>query len=186
MKNKYYLLKFQEDWADEFDISAIACFTEEEFEEWKETLLIDITEEEVPKYKEWRKRLKKADKELEKAEKEHHKVWASRMDALKDHKLVGKDAEWLKSHAKYEKAQDIYSDTLDWMDADCILYTYLGNYGEGFFDIDRGIYHGELYAKELIDSGLIYVEEVSEDFYRDFHKHALDSVSLCNIFILDY
>lgn len=32
---KYYLLKFNEDYADEHDVPALACFTEDEFEEWK-------------------------------------------------------------------------------------------------------------------------------------------------------
>lgn len=32
----YYLLTFNEDWADEHNVPALACMTEEEFESWKE------------------------------------------------------------------------------------------------------------------------------------------------------
>lgn len=32
----YYLLTYNEDWADEHNVPALACMTEEEFESWKE------------------------------------------------------------------------------------------------------------------------------------------------------
>lgn len=31
---KYFLLTFNEDWADEHDVPALACFNENEYEEW--------------------------------------------------------------------------------------------------------------------------------------------------------
>lgn len=37
MSDKYYLLTFEEDWADEHDVPALACFTEEEFNKWKQS-----------------------------------------------------------------------------------------------------------------------------------------------------
>jgi hypothetical protein len=32
---KYFLLTFDENWADEHDVPALACFTEAEYEEWQ-------------------------------------------------------------------------------------------------------------------------------------------------------
>lgn len=34
-KRKYYLMTFNEDWADEHDVPALECMDEELFEEWK-------------------------------------------------------------------------------------------------------------------------------------------------------
>jgi hypothetical protein len=31
---KYYLLTFNEDWADEHDVPALACFTEDQYNNW--------------------------------------------------------------------------------------------------------------------------------------------------------
>ena len=33
---KYYLLTFNEDWADEHNVPALACFTEEQYNKWLE------------------------------------------------------------------------------------------------------------------------------------------------------
>lgn len=44
-KMKYYVLTFCEDWADEFNVPAIECFTEDEFNQWKETSLMEEIDE---------------------------------------------------------------------------------------------------------------------------------------------
>lgn len=36
---KYYLLTFNEDWADEHNVPALACMNEKEFEKWSKTKL---------------------------------------------------------------------------------------------------------------------------------------------------
>ena len=33
---KYYLLTFNQDWADEHNVPALACFTEEQYQQWLE------------------------------------------------------------------------------------------------------------------------------------------------------
>ena len=33
--SEYYLLTFNEDWADEHNVPALACMTEEQYEKWK-------------------------------------------------------------------------------------------------------------------------------------------------------
>lgn len=37
MEKKYYLLTFNEDWADEHNVPALTCFNREQFEEWKKS-----------------------------------------------------------------------------------------------------------------------------------------------------
>lgn len=33
-KKKFYLLTFNQDWGDEHDVPALACFTQKQFDEW--------------------------------------------------------------------------------------------------------------------------------------------------------
>jgi hypothetical protein len=115
--NKYYLLKFKEDYGDEFDVPALNCFTEEQYNQWLE----------LP------------------------------CGVLKP-----------------ERDKNNYILEL------CYIHAYLGNYCDGFNEM----FYGYSQMKEMVGD-IVTVDEVSEEFYNQFHKSKLNRLSLCNVFDID-
>lgn len=161
----FYLLTFNENWADEHNVPALACFNEEQFQNWKQTEILELDQEyeikleifneKYNKYENWVKFLKSKD------------LWTKKRDEWPEEYRNLVSPQYTGSWQKPKKG---------------ISYIYhgLGNGGEGFKE-KFGDYET---PNELIDDGIVTVTEVSEDFYTTFNKQHLYDLSLCNIFKL--
>lgn len=152
---KYYLLTFNEDWADEHRVPALQCFNEKEYNQWLETKI----SEENPDYEEELK-------EYKELQKKYVKFW-------EETKLKKSTPDYLKWYAE-NYVHRIYEP----IQYTSILFAYLGNSGDGFGDS----FNKFLYAKELVENGIVKVVEVTEEFFNIFHKAGLAELSLCNVF----
>jgi len=102
---KYKLLTFNVNWADEHNVPALECMTEEEYNKWRDLPIND----------------------------------------------------------------DSYEGE---------IYCRLGNSGEGFDEY----FEGYTDRGELVDSGMVSIHTVTEEFYNTFKLTNLSRLSLCNIF----
>jgi len=171
--NKYYLLTFNQDWADEFDVPALACMNEENYNKWLKTPSGEIN----PNY----------EKLLEKKEaldKEWNDFW----------NLLKKKGYTLNGTANTSKIPKDDTDTLALEKSirakghlilpnkvESKIRAYLGNSGECFEEGYTNLYLME----EFVQEGVVNVFEVNEDFYNTFKKANLDSLSLCNVFQIE-
>jgi len=160
----YFLLTFNEDYADEHNVPALACMTEQQYNEWLETPSGKINEnyeeelkhfnESVKKYNEYQALLRKNVREKsEKARKE--------LEELGEVKYI---------NSIHDKPKKIESK----------LHARLGNSGEGFEESYEHLY----LMKEFVDSGIVKVTTVGKAFYMVFHEAKLDRLSLCNVFTI--
>lgn len=165
----YKLLIFNQDWADEHNVPALACMTEEEYNIWLTTPSGELN----PNY--------------EKQNEEYQRK-------LNDYKNFIKELQVRNLYTK--KTSDFTEEEKKWYEENKKPYIYdwdspkrvssnmnarLGNGGEGFEEN-----YGHLYLmKEFVEAGIVKVFDVSEDFYNTFHKAKLSDLSLCNVFCIE-
>lgn len=161
---KYYLLTFNQDWADEHDVPALNCFNETDYNKWLSLKLAEPNPNYEKELKEYKQRKQKEKDFSIECQKRRSKVVHS-----EDQK---KFMEWY--NLNYPRGSVIYPKKYY-----SYLTAYLGNSGSGFEDnfSDYGI------GQDFITAGIVNVFEVSEDFYNTFKKANLDKLSLCNIFM---
>lgn len=163
MKSDYYLLTFNEDWADEHDVPALACMTTSEYKEWLETPSGDIDSEYDKKLADFREKCDKWNIYQEAASK------AARDKTLESRKAADElICPYVNSY--HDEPSRINSH----------LYASLGNNGEGFGESYQHLY----LMKEFVEEKYVKITKVNEEFYRTFHKANLASLSLCNIFTI--
>lgn len=169
MSDVYYLLEFDQNWADEHDVPAVDCFSQEEYDRW---LAFDFRTDN-PKYDEqylvW---------------KEAHDKYTSYLKGLNDRGLMStprnkftiEDDIWARENeAPYVSSYNTPSPGRSKLNA------YLGNSGDGF---EKSFTHCK-YGRDFITYDIVSVTEVDASFYEIFHKAQLASLSLCNIFDMD-
>jgi hypothetical protein len=161
------LLTFNENYGDEHNVPALACFTEQEYETWLETEMINPN----PKYEiqnaEYLLKMEKYNKFKDGLT--ERGLWNKRKDAYTD-----EERQWVEDNNceyVYERPKR----------GESLLYAYLGNSGECFGES----YTHCRYGKDFITNGYVKVFDVNQDFYQYFKLANLDSLSLCNIFDKD-
>lgn len=164
------LLKFNEYYGDEHDVSALACFTDEEFDTWCHTSMGKLNpnyEFEIMKHNE---RVEKYDSFIKNLQEKglHTKPFSSYTPEEKKWYDINK-IEYISRWDKPKKASSY-------------LHAYLGNNGEGFSES----YDEFLTGQDFIDAGIVTVFDVSEEFYNTFHETNLADISMCNIFTCDF
>jgi hypothetical protein len=167
--DSYYLLTFNEDYADEHDVPALACMNQNEFNEWKEKPLGRINEN----YDE-----EKADYEIkQKALEEIHQEIKEK---------VGKNwpsiqfNKWPKDlYERYQKMETFPRSPSKVNESS--LFAWLGNSGEGFEEN----YRQYAFAKELVEAGIVKITPVNKKFWETFHEANLANLGLCNVFELE-
>lgn len=169
---KYYLLTFDQDYADEHDVPAIECMTEEQYNKWLETpsgKLNPKYEELMVNYNNYQEAKKDLDLRIRSSLGDR---WVTVQftqwppDLLKDynelHKTYGYNSSWPRHPQKVRS----------------FLRANLGNSGDGFEENFQHLY----LMREFVEQGIVKVFEVNEDFYNTFHKAELKRLSLCNVF----
>lgn len=163
---KYFLLVFNEDWADEHNVPAQACFTETQYNKWLESPMGTIN----PKYKE-----KKAIHDLLIEKKDiFHKE-------LNDRNLYNKKyCDFTPEEVKWYEENKIDYDEYGYPPkrVKSYLSAQLGNGGEGF---NEG-YSNYAYGQDFVIDGTVKVHEVPKEFFEVFNDVRLYDLSLCNIF----
>ena len=167
----YKLLIFNEDWADEHDVPALAVMSDKEYEEWLETPSGRLN-------KKYDEQLKLCD-QLEERKRE--------IDTI-----IQKSGYWNKGIDKYpEDLKELWKEYCDigYIDEPVRVYSYiqahLGNGGDCFGEQFSGLY----LMKEFVEEGIVRIFEVSKEFAEIFKEANLETLSLCNIFepgSLDY
>lgn len=171
---KYYLLTFNDDYADEHSVPALACFTEEQYQKWLEKPSGEKNEnyeQELAAY--------------EKAQEEDKKFWEILTE--KGYVLNGSpntsvipetDKETLKLEREM-RARSHYETGIENPEkVSSHMNAWLGNSGDGFEESYNHLY----FMHEFVEEGIVAVLEVPETFYTIFHQAQLDNLSLCNIF----
>ncbi len=163
---KYYLLTFEQDWADEHDVPALECMTEEGYEKWLNSASGKIN----PKYAE--------QKEAWDAHDAKQKAF---WQGMSDRNLSNKQ---FTSYTKEEK-EWYDKNKIDYMSSrnyprrvKSYIHAFLGNGGEGFGENFEDL----VLMRDFVDQGYVQVYEVDKSFYDMFHKAGLNGLSLCNVF----
>ena len=163
---KYYLLTFNENWADEHNVPALQCFTEEEFDEWKNTKIIQETENYEQELGDFEQKLKE---------------YQLYQQGLKDrnleyralNQLSDDERSWMKSNQRpYVSPRDKPKK------GESLIYAWLGNSGDCFGEQ----FENFTFARELVDANIVKMVEVDKSFHTTFHKANLSGLSLCNVF----
>lgn len=165
----YKLLTFNDDYADEHDVPAVAVMTEKEFEKWCKT----PSGKKNPAYDE-KKAIYDANEQLS------TDFWKGLKEAgITNTSLIPKDRpDLIKLEQDYRKN---YKYMRPPNKVKSYLSANLGNGGEGF---EEG--YSEYYLlEEFIAAGIVHVFDVTEEFAKTFLEADLEGLSLCNIFDLD-
>jgi hypothetical protein len=171
-EENYKLLVFNQDYADEHNVPALECMSEEEYQKW----LVTPSGELNPSYE-----------ETKALQEEYEKEWADFWQHLKDKgytyqgegntsKIPKEDIETL----AYEKRVRALSRVRDNFRVHSNMYAYLGNSGECFEEDYSNLYLME----DFVDDGLVKVTDVDKSFYDIFHRAKLNKLSLCNVFTI--
>ena len=150
---KYYLLQFNEDYADEHDVPALNCFTQGEYDKW----LVKSFAEKNENY----------DPAATARYEQNKRDWEAFVKAAE-----GKSQEWQRDNApKYVPFpyQQEHNST---------LYAKLGNSGDNFGEKFDHLLTGQ----DFVNAGKVIVTEVSENFFTTFSETKLYRLSLCDIF----
>jgi hypothetical protein len=161
---KYYLLIFNEDYADEHNVPAIACMTEEKYQKWLKTPSGELNENYESEMKIYNEELEKYNNLIKQYQDKgiYNKSWS---------KFTEEELEWGHENPlefSYDEPKKVTSN----------LNARLGNNGD-FFEED---YEHLYLMEEFVDANLVKVTEVNEDFYNTFNKVNLSQINLCNIF----
>lgn len=163
---KYYLLTFNEDYADEHNVPGVACFTEKEYKEWLTTPSGKLN----PKFEE-----QKAAHEVQR------KKYEDFTKELKERKLYNTPIANFPSADKiwYERNKvDYVSQYSVPRRVTSYLRAHLGNGGDCFEESYQHLY----LMSEFVDAKIVDVTEVDKSFYDTFKKAGLSSLSLTNVF----
>lgn len=165
---KYYLLTFCEDWADEHNVPALNCFTEEQYNEWLKSPsgkindnysnMVELHNNAREKYEAFIKKL------------EEKGLYTKSYRDYTDEERVWFKANNVPRPGKLPVKVDSY------------VRAYLGNSGENFGENFNSLYLME----EFVEQGIVRVFEVSKDFYDTFHGARLSSLSLSNVFEIEF
>lgn len=162
------LLTFK-DYGDEHDVSALACFTEEEFVKWCDSAIGKPNlnyEQELADYR------------------SNQEKWQVFVKEMQERGLYAKDARnFTAEETRWYNANKVeYVSSRDCPEkGKSFLHAYLGNNSEGF---SEG-YNDYLTGQDLIDAGIVKVTPVTKAFYDTFHRADLSSLSLCNVFEIE-
>lgn len=163
-----FLLTFNENWADEFDVTALACMTEEEFKEWKNKNLGIINEDYDKEIKEYEVKLKKRTEFVEELKKRN-------LYYTSYNHFTENEKKWYQENKV--PALNYRPTKL----AECFISTYLGNSGEGF---EEPFMNYEK-ARDLLEASIVHVTVVDDNFKAVFDAANLSNLSLCNVFEID-
>lgn len=155
---KYYLLTFKEDWADEINVPALACFNETQYNKWLNSKFCS----ENPDYEEQLKLFEEYQQKYEK----FYNDWNNTPD-----KSTPEAFKWYRENYPHERVEKPIK-------FESNIHAYLGNSGDGFNES----FSDFLYGKDFVENNIVEVTEVTEEFFNLFHKADLSSLSLCNIF----
>lgn len=170
----YYLLMFNEDWADEHSVPALAVMNEKEFDTWKMShkgTLRPEYEEEMKLFNAFKEAKKNIDLECKRVLGDN---WGSkRFDTWPEE--LRERYQNLPSKFGFKNSfpnhpQKIVSN----------LHAYLGNSGQCFEEDYSHLLTGE----DFIEVGMVSIVEIDESFYTTAKKAKLSNLSLCNIFDL--
>lgn len=164
---KYYLLTFNEYYADEHNVPALACFNQEEYDKWLKRpsgtlnkgydIQIAVWNKQMVKYEEWGK-------------------W------LRGNSLARIPyASWTREQTLYRTKHEVSYSVLNNKPRKLKqsgINASLGNGGDNFEDAYMDLYLME----EFITAGHVEVKKVDESFYIIFNEAKLADLSLCNIF----
>lgn len=170
MNDKYYLLIFNSDFADEHSVPALACFPEAAYLRWlRDSMLFNINENYEEEIKLYNERVDTYHKNVQ--------LYNERGLMRKLPKdFTEEDKEFRAQHPlEYISSRDRPKKGTSYITA------YLGNGGDSFED-GYDIYET---GQAFVDANVVKVMEVSQDFYDTFHTAQLDSLSLCNIFEIE-
>ncbi len=163
---KYYLLTFNENWADEFDVPALQCFNENDYEKW-------LAEPAGRKNDRYEEELK-----VYEAQKKAYLKWG---DAYRNFHNGSKHSYEELAKWRNENPTPSYT-TAEPVKAYSYLSANLGNSGDGF---EEG-YEWALLNSDFISNSnghsTVDITVVSKEFYDIFKKAKLAYLSLCNIF----
>lgn len=165
---KYFLLVFNEDWADEHNVPAQACFTEAQYDKWLESPLARVN----PKYEE-----QKASFDIAVAAQNKYddllRANYNKKGSVPQSEINAARVPYVNSiHDKPKKAFSYIS-------------ARLGNNGQDFGESFADLLTGEDFVKD----GVVQAYEVPKEFFEVFKEVELSDLSLCNIFddnISDY
>ena len=167
METNYKLLTFNQDYADEHDVPALAVMTNEEYQKWLKVKSGKLN----PKYEEHYARWK-ANDDLQK------NFWKT----LKDNGITNTDKKIPWDRPDLKKLVEDYRTNYKYMSCPSKVKSFLsaslGNGGDGFGEKYSNYYLME----EFVKAGVVKVLDVSEDFAKTFKKANLEDLSLCNIF----
>lgn len=166
---KYYLLTFNQDWADEHNVPALACFTEEQYQQWLERpsgKLNENYEQELEEYN---------------SQKEKYNTFVKGMQEMNIYTksplaFTPEEKEWYDTNkVEYRSVHNSPQKVSSYISA------YLGNGGDCFEENFSDLY----LMKEFVADGTVKVLEVDKSFFDYFHKAELNDLSLSNIFSED-
>ncbi len=165
---KYYLLTFNEDWADEHDVPALTCFTEEQYQQWLEQELaepVDKTPEEYQqKLDAWNDNYNKYQEYIQLSNELQKERGGWALLTADDNKLIEE------KRVSYPRDKPKQYESL--------IFAWLGNSGDCFGESFSHCLTGQ----DFITNDIVKVFEVNESFYNIFNKANLNGLSLCNIF----
>lgn len=174
---KYKLLTFNEDYADEHNIPALAVMTEEEYNIWLESesgSLHSGYNEKIKLYNEQEKDSKKFWNMLKK--KGYTINGAGNIG-----KIPNDDLETKQLEKEYREKHSYINEINKPSKVNSYIYASLGNGGEYFSEQFTDYY----LMKEFVADGTINVFDVTKEFVDIFNKARLDDLSLCNIFEIE-
>jgi len=158
---KYYLLTFNEDWADEHYVPALTCFTENEYQRWLRQATGKPNKNYADEKAKFTLRLAASKKYDDLARKSYLKPGS-----------VSKE-ELLATHVPYvNSVHDVPKKFFSG------IHASLGNNGEGFGESFVDYTTGQA----LVDAAIVSVYEVPKEFFNVFKEVNLSSLSLCNVF----
>jgi hypothetical protein len=163
------LLTFNDDYADEHNVPALAVMTEQEYQKWLKT----PSGKKVAGYDE-KKALYDANEKLS------SDFWKALKDAgITNTSLIPKDRpDLINLEEAYRKS---YKYMRHPNKVKSFLRANLGNGGECF---DEG-YSNYYLFEEFVAAGIVEVFDVTEEFAKTFKKTNLEDLSLCNVFDLE-
>lgn len=164
---KHYLAIFNQDYADEHTVPAIACFNQEEYDNWCATKITKLDPNYASKKVEFDTKMK--------AFTDYNNEYNQK---IKDN--GGKSNDEIIVWSKENYVKSIYSFHAP-KQGKSLLRAWLGNSGE-CFEEGYEIYHT---GKNMVDARVINVTEVSKDFYNTFKLVDLDQINLCNVFEIE-
>ncbi len=160
------LLTFNEDYADEHNVPALACMTNEEYETWLESPSGELNENYEQELAEYNEKLAIYTQGVQ--------LWTEKGMYNKNYtEYTPEEKEWgLKNPIQYVRHRSMPSK------CESNISAWLGNGGDCFEESFRHLY----LMKEFVETGVVKVFDVNQDFCDVFNKADLGNLSLCNVF----